>query len=277
MSHITNRQLIRFFGITFAFSWLLWVPAMLKSNGYPNLPDIVGLPGMFAPFGPAVAAFWLTWQQSGRAGAKQLWRRGWQLKFKKKWLIPALLLGPITTLVAVVLILLAGGEVGWGHAVPPLLIVPIFLLIYIQALSEEYGWRGYALDPLQSHFNALTASLILGVIWALWHLPLFFIEGSVQENIPLYEYILQTMVLAIFYTWLYNNTGGSVLIAALFHAVGNTASAAIPYWTTELGRWLDFGVLVVMAGIIIWYWGGRRLSRDVGDRARAIAAHPAER
>ena len=77
MNPITNRQLVQFFAITFAVSWLLWIPAVLKSNGFPGLPDIVGLPGMFAPFGPAVAAFWLTGRQSGKAGAKALWlRRG---------------------------------------------------------------------------------------------------------------------------------------------------------------------------------------------------------
>ena len=68
------------------------------------------------------------------------------------------------------------------------------------------------------------------------------------------------MVLAILYTWLHNNTGGSVLIAALFHASANTAAAAVPFWTTDLGRWLDFGVLVVTVGIIIWRWGWRHLS-----------------
>jgi len=262
MKPSNNPQLIQFLGVAFAFSWLLWIPALLKSNGYPDLPDIVGLPAMFAPFGPAVAAFWLTWRQSGKAGAKQLWLRGWRLNFQKKWLIPAVLLGPIATLLTATLIFLLRGEIPWEHAVPPQLIVPIFLLIYFtQALPEEYGWRGYALAPLQSRFPALTASLILGAIWAAWHLPLFFIEGTTQEVIPFHEYILQTMVLAIFYTWLYNNTDGSILVVALLHTASNTAAAALPFWTTVLGRWLDFGVLVVMAVIIIWHWGGRRLSR----------------
>jgi membrane protease YdiL (CAAX protease family) len=263
MKRTTNHQLTMFFGITFIFSWILWIPAVIKSNGFANLPDIVGLPGMFAQFGPALAAIWLTWRESGKAGAKQLWLRGWRLDFAKKWLIPTLLLGPIAALLAAALILLAGGAIAWEHGVPLLATVPIFLLIYFtQALPEEYGWRGFALDPLQSRFNALPASLILGAIWALWHLPLFFIEGTTQQAIPLYEFVLQTMVLAIFYTWLYNNTGGSVLIAALFHGVSNTATAAVPFWTTELGRWLDFGVLVVLAGTIIWYWGWRRLARN---------------
>lgn len=263
-----QNHLHQFFAITFAFSWLLWLLPLLKSNGFSELPEIVGLLGMFAPFGPAAAAFWLTWRESGKEGVKWFWRRGWQLNFSQKWLIPALLLGPLIALVTTALMLVMGRSIGWEYGVPPLMIVPIFLLIYItNALPEEYGWRGYALDPLQKRFNALAASLVLGAIWALWHLPLFFIEGTTQQAIPLYQFILQTMVLAIFYTWLHNNTGGSVLIAALFHASANTAAAAVPTWTTELGRWLNFGLLAVMAGIIVWQWGWRQLSRRLESAA----------
>ncbi len=263
MKEISNRQLIQFFGITFAFSWLLWLPQVLKFNGFSDLPDIVGLPGMFAPFGPAVAAFWLTWKESGKTGIKELWGRGWKINFKKKWLLPTLLLGPITALLAAAFIYLGKGAFSWDYGIPALMIAPIFLLIYFaNALPEEYGWRGYALDPLQNRFNALKASLVLGLLWALWHLPLFFIKGTTQAAIPLYQFILQTMVLAIFYTWLHNNTNGSVLIAALFHAVSNTAAAAIPFWTTDFGRWVDFGILLLISGIVLWRWGWQQLSRD---------------
>ena len=130
MKEISNRQLIQFFGITLAFSWLLWLPQVLKFNGFSDLPDIVGLPGMFAPFGPAVAAFWLTWKESGKTGIKQLWGRGWKINFKKKWLVPTLLFGPITALLAAVFIYLVKGAFSWEHGIPALMIVPIFLLIY---------------------------------------------------------------------------------------------------------------------------------------------------
>jgi len=256
-----KRELIQFFGITFGFSWLLWIPQVLKFNGFPDLPDIVGLPGMFAPFGPAVAAFWLTWRRSGKAGAKTLWLRGWQVNFSKIWLLPTLLLGPVTGLLAMAFIYVVEGNISWEYGVPLTNIVPLFLIIYfMNALPEEYGWRGYALDRLQENGNALGASLILGFIWAIWHLPLFFIEGTTQAAIPLYQFILQTMVLSIFYTWLHNNTTGSILIAGLFHAVSNTSAAAIPFWVSDLGRWGDFGILIILAAVIIWRWGWKKLS-----------------
>ena len=263
MEEISNRRLTQFFIITFAFSWLLWLPQVLKFNGFPELPDIVGLPGKFAPFGPAVAAFYLVWKQDGKEGPKTLWLRGWRLNFKKIWLLPTLLLGPVTALLTVVILIAVQGSFSWEYGIPAAMIVPVFLLIFFtNALPEEYGWRGFALDPLQKRTNALSASLILGAIWALWHLPLFFIEGTTQAAIPMYQYFLQTIVLAIFYTWLYNNTGGSVLIAILFHAVANTSAAVVPFWTTGLGRWINFGILIVTAVVILFIWGGKRLSRS---------------
>ena len=262
MEEISNRRLAPFFVITFAFSWILWMPQFLKFNGFPDLPDVVGLPGMFAPFGPAVAAFYLVWRQEGREGMRKLWRRGWRMNFRKVWLLPALLLGPLTALLTVFFLVIFQGSFSWEYGLPATMIIPIFLLIYFtNALPEEYGWRGYALDPLQKRTTALAASLILGSIWALWHLPLFFIEGTTQAAIPMYQFFLQTIVLSIFYTWLHNNTGGSVFIAIIFHATANISAAAIPFWTTELGRWIDFGILVVAAMVVIAVWGAKRLSK----------------
>jgi len=262
-----HKNLIQFFVLTFIISWILWIPSLLKSNGFPNLPDIVGLPGMFAPFGPAIAAFWLTWRQSGRMGVKKLWKRGWSLDFNKKWLLPAIFLMPMISLVTVGVITLMGNSIPWENGVPIPAIVPAFVFIYLlNALPEEYGWRGYALGRMLGHRSALTASLILGAIWGFWHLPLHFIEGSVQSNIPVYQFILQQMVLAIFYTWLFNNTRGAVSVAVLFHTMGNIMGAAVPFWTTEEGRWIGFGVQVVFAITIILIWGPKHLNRSLPDR-----------
>ncbi len=250
-----QKQLLAFFGITFAVSWLLWLLPVLKTNVAPGFPDIVGLPGMFAPFGPAIAAFWLTWRRSGRSGARELWSRGWRIDFERRWLGPTLLLGPLAVALTVAIVLLIGQPIDWEVGVPPLMIGPIFLLIYFtNALPEEYGWRGYALDPLQRSTTPLVASLVLGAVWALWHLPLFFIDGTTQQAIPMYQFLLQQMVLAILYTYLHNKTGGSVLIAALFHASMNTSAAAVPYWTTEIGRWIGFLVLLAFALVVVWRW-----------------------
>jgi hypothetical protein len=257
----TATDLATFFAITFGFSWLLWLLPLLRSNGV-DLPEAVGLLGMFAPFGPGVAAFWLVGRRAGREGTRNLWRRGWRADFDKQWLLPTLGLVPLVGLVTVAIVLASGGDIDWSVGVGPVMVVPVFVLIYLgNALPEEYGWRGFALDPLQERFSALGASLVLGLIWGLWHLPLVFIEGTTQAAIPFHEFVLQTMVLAVLYTWLHNNTGGSVLVAALFHASANITGAAVPTWTTTLGRWANFVVLLVVVAVVLWRWGPKRLAR----------------
>ena len=165
---------------------------------------------------------------------------------------------------------LVGLPIEWEFAPPWQALVPtFFVILLLNALPEEYGWRGYALGPMLNRSSALTASLILGLLWGLWHLPLHFIEGTVQSAIPVYQFVLQQMVLAIFYTWLFNNTRGAVSVSILFHAIGNIVGAAVPYWTTTLGRWIGFGVLVVFAIGILLIWGPRHLSRLSAGRYEA--------
>jgi membrane protease YdiL (CAAX protease family) len=263
-------HLVTFFALAFAISWLLWLPQVLDSAGLVQLPESVGILGMFAPFGPSIAALWLTGRQSGREEVRRLLKRGWSLGFDKKWLLPTFLLMPVVSLFTVAVMVLIGLSIEWEYGAPWQAWAPTFVLILLlNALPEEYGWRGYALGRMLRRGNALTASLILGLIWGLWHLPLHFIKGTVQSAIPVYQFVLQQMVLAIFYTWLFNNTRGAVSISILFHAIGNIAGAAVPYWTTRQGRWIGFAVLAVFAIGILIVWGPRHLSRSPEERYEA--------
>jgi membrane protease YdiL (CAAX protease family) len=83
--------------------------------------------------------------------------------------------------------------------------------------TEETAWRGFALPRLQKNHSALSASLILGLLWGLWHIPLFLIPGSAQEAYPFIGFILLILPTSILFTWIFNHTKGSVLIAGLFH------------------------------------------------------------
>jgi membrane protease YdiL (CAAX protease family) len=152
----------------------------------------------------------------------------------------------------------------WAALVPT-----FFIILLLNALPEEYGWRGYALGPMLNRSSAIMASLVLGLLWGLWHLPLHFIEGTVQSAIPVYQFIIQQMVLAVLYTWLFNNTRGAVSVAILFHAVANIVGAAVPYWTTDLGRWIGLAVLAAAMAVIVLIWGPQHLSRSVAGRYRS--------
>jgi uncharacterized protein len=128
--------------------------------------------------------------------------------------------------------------------------------------GEEFAWRGAALPRLQAKYNALTSSLILSAPWILFHLPLFFTKGSTQENMSFICYAVQLAATSILFTWLYNNTRGSVLLAYLMHAAMNT-------WTSffaidaanQFQGWILTGVFVTLAVIVVIGSGAENLSR----------------
>ena len=266
-SNNTNARkniLVKFFLIAYSITWLLQLPRVLADNQLAQVPEFLQSLSLIAPIGPFIAAFYLTAKAGGREGMKSLWKRGLDFTFEKKWLAIVFLVPVITSGLTILIINLLGGKILWElQPLPLMLAVPIFIVIFLtQALPEEYGWRGFALDRLQSRWNALSASLILGFLWGLWHLPLHFMSGTTQEIIPVAEFILKQMVGAIFFTWIYNNTNRNVFLAILFHAIWNVFGGLIPYWVTSQGRWVNFGVELILALIIVAAYGAKTLARD---------------
>jgi membrane protease YdiL (CAAX protease family) len=219
---------LKYFVIAFAFTWLFWWLAALGARDViPALPGLTAL----GAFGPLVAAVILTAQESGRAGLRSLLSRVVRWRVAPIWYAVALL-GPLAiTLAAMVL------EVAVLGVQPPslgvligelpstmltILVNGVYMLIFV-TLGEEVGWRGYALPALQARYSALLASLILGMVWALWHLPVFFNPDTSYSNLPFFLFLPFIVLVAVLITWLFNSTGGSVLMAMLFHAVLNTA------------------------------------------------------
>jgi len=247
------RDLLSFFLLAFALNWMLQLPRLMAVAGWISLSTgLSTMLGRVAVFTPAIAAFMLTAIRSGKSGVRTLWRCGWEVRFRKTWLLPALLLVPVSGVLIIGLLTVIGVSIPWEYSLSPTMLVPVALMIWmLGALPEEYGWRGYALDRLQAHLKPLPASLLLGVIWSTWHLPLHFIPGTTQAVIPFWEFSAQTIVLTVLYSWLHNETGGSVLIAGLFHASGNLTGAVIPYWTTGTGRWISFLLLLIPALLVV--------------------------
>ena len=256
----TRKELISFFVISFLWMWLINFVRILDARNVLTINPILSMVmGYIAVFGPGVAAFILTFRSSGKAGAKSLWKRGWQFDFKKIWLLPTILLIPVAAVLTLAIMNLLNISLDWEAALPLAMLVPIGLLIWLLgAYPEEYGWRGYALPRLLEKFSPLTASLILGAVWGIWHLPLHFIPTTTQFVIPVWQYLLLTLVLSVLYTWLYLGTNGNLFIASLFHASGNIAGALIPYWTSNIGRWVSFLILLVPAVVIAFRWQKNR-------------------
>jgi membrane protease YdiL (CAAX protease family) len=215
--------LIAYFVLAYAFTWAfhLAIPVF----GIPMDSSPAMLLYALGILGPCAAAVVVSAWSAGRRGVRELlatalrWRFGWVW-----W-------GFATLLIPVVYLLATGLSVATGGTAPsPLFNLAAWPLVAGQVvvmIGEEYGWRGFALPRLLERFGALGASLILGVLWASWHLPMFFVPGSPQYGSSFFAYLPMVLILTILMTLLYIRTGGSVLACMLFHASLNAAAFVI--------------------------------------------------
>ena len=145
---------------------------------------------------------------------------------------------------------------------PSPLFLPLYFLysfIFLGPIGEEFGWRGYALDQLQARWSGLTASMILGVLWGLWHLPLFWLAGTAHsDSLPLGWFVLSAVFLSILLTYLYNRTAKSLLAVMLFHQLVNFSLFLTPLAISPVAfAYLALLYGVAAGGLVIV--GGRRL------------------
>lgn len=197
------------------------------------------------PFVVAITVGWgfifvallMTWLTLGKDETVKLFKRFFLWQVHWKWYLVALLLLPALQVASVFL-------TSWLTRIPadfshPMIrdIVPLdaplfalvvpWLVFEILTNGEEMGWRGFILPRLQARYNALVASLIIGVIWGIWHLPKFLGTGTGSGG-SFFWFTVAHLALAVLYTWLYNNSHGSLLLVVLFHATGNTAAMFLP-------------------------------------------------
>jgi membrane protease YdiL (CAAX protease family) len=215
----TRIRVAAFFALAFAISWAVWIPTALVSDSSPSLALTLFPIGLF---GPAFAALALMAFFEGRVGVRRLvapvlkWRAG------VRW-YPIVVLGPaaIVWVAASLSTLLGTPTADFGSSQIPLAIPAYVLFLLVEAAGEEIGWRGYALPRLQANLSALTSALIVGVAWALWHLPLFFIAGLPQTFLPFVAFLVWIVSQSVIFTWVYNGTRGSLLFAIVLHAAIN--------------------------------------------------------
>jgi uncharacterized protein len=223
----TKRSpLAAYFAITFAFTWTILGLAILSARGIIALPISATVLVTVGTLGPTVAAFMAGWLESGRSGINALLAQTGRWRLSPIWYALAIFIPGLVILTAFFLWRLLDAP---SLPTPPAAAwfsIPILILaLLLPALFEEIGWRGYALPKLQAQSSALTASLFLGIIQAFWHLPIWFIPGMGFEGLPFLYYALLVTGLSVLAGWLYNSTGGSVLIVGLLHAAINSFPA----------------------------------------------------
>jgi hypothetical protein len=257
-----------FFLIAFGLTWFknaLLIFGILKppsSIGY-QFGTAPGILLLVLGFGPTIAAFVMTAITEGKPGVRALWRRFWNRNLSIKWLLVTLLVLPALLLVANFVSRTLDGQAYpfLDLANQPWMVIPVipqFIVAFIfNGMTEEFGWRGYALPRFQVRWNALTSSIVLGAIWASWHIPLWFVPGHPLSQRNFWEWALGMILLTIIMTWIFNNTKGSVLAAVLFHAMINTGIV----WCCG-SVWHYYGVELFAVILIVIIFGARNLVRQ---------------
>ncbi len=274
---IIRHPLVAFFVLAFAGAWIVWLPLVLAQNGVGLLPYTIPEVGPYplsyyfaalsAITGPTLAAFTVTAVTAGKAGLRQLLRRYVLWRVGVQWYLLVLVGLPLAQLVcssvslgvAPLTALIQKWPLIFTAYLPNVLIIVLAVQIW-----EETGWSGFALPNLQKHFGAVRACLVLGSLWALWHLPAFFVPGQIfDQKVGPTTMIVQMVLLIIFailiriiMTWVFNKTMGSLLIAILFHAALDASNSGSDFITHLLSRSQVAGYglgnfLAVVIGVVL--------------------------
>jgi len=251
-----RRSPLKFCLLVFAVSLPFWLADPLV--GHQLVPG-VPVTALIVVFCPSAVAVILVYRESNKAGVRGLLKRAFDYNRirAKIWYAPMLLLMPVVTI----------SSYGWMRwmgvplPIPQIRVVATLamsLAIFILALGEELGWSGYAIDPMQDRWGALPASILLGLVWAIWHIvPLLQVHRSPAW---IAWWCLGTVAARILIVWLYNNTGKSVFAAAVFHATVNVTWQLFPirgsYWDPRVN-----GVIMAIAAVVVvGVWGPQTLA-----------------
>ena len=264
-----SRHIWTFFAATFIWSWLCWGLAIVLGANMETGNGIILL--LLGVLGPMVMGITFTVLTGDTPARRDYWRRIVDVRrISWKWVAVIVFFALALNGMSSLLDLLTGG-VGatWGDVVVdatsnPLSILFTLLFATLIPFIEELGWRGYVLDRLQARHSALTSALILGAVWSLWHLPLFFVEGTYQAGLGLgtlefWLFFISIAPLTVVFSWAYNNTRRSILAIILFHGMVNFAGEVIALSPrADIFATVLWGVVAV--GVVA-IWGSKNLSR----------------
>ena len=261
----SHRSPLTYFVLTFALSIPFWIAGALSNfQIMPALP--VSALGILCPVSAAAI---LVYRANGRAGVVALLKRAFDFKrvSAKLWYLPTILLMPGIMVLSYGVMRLMGVMLPaprFALATPFIL----FVFFFIGAIGEELGWTGYAIDPLQDRFGALGGALLLGVVWAVWHfIPLLEAQRSAGF---IAWWSLGTVAYRVIITWLYNNTGRSVFVAVLFHAMINLTWQLFPINGSYYDPRVTGLISAIVVVILVIGWGPRTLVRTRNARAPGV-------
>jgi membrane protease YdiL (CAAX protease family) len=254
-----------YFALAFGLTWIIEIVWWLLGISLETALGQALL--ILAMSGPAIAAIGLTYLTQDEMGRRDYWLRIIDLKrISVRWYLVIFLFAPALYGLAALLDVFSGGSgATWGKTLAQLTIIPSLLTIFLTPFLEELGWRGYALDQLQSRWSALVSSLILSIAWALWHLPLSFSKGTYQHSLGVgslgfWTFMIGFIPVTLLFTWIFNNNCRSTLSAILFHCVLN---GSLELFTLTERAFTYSIILWYLAAIAITLiWGPNTLTRQ---------------
>ena len=259
LRHFVRRhRFSTFVTLTFVLTWLPWITVawMLRTGRPPIVATLVLIGG----FGPLFAAVFV----AAAGGDLRSWFRNLVDISAPLGVWTAAVLVPIALyLLALSVFQLFGGGFDRANVLPAAAVPAVVFATFIRGGLEEPGWRGLALPVLQRSTGAFWASIAIGIVWALWHVPLFLMPGSSQAGTPFWLYAPVVVGISVIASWLYNAAGGRVIVPVVFHTLSNAVSVTTATGVVGdevISQTVLLVVVWVIVAILVWRYGTERLA-----------------
>ena len=249
MKTVAKAPVLSFLALAYLLSWVCWLPLLFVGSEPGVFFRLLLIVGGLGPFAAAIINSRIAGLHSDFTGLLLKWR------VDLKWYVAALVLPVLVALIAYGVFVIADGTPMLSPETPPLYVYPLALL-FVMILGgglEEPGWRGFALPLLLKRYNPFVASVLVGIVWAFWHLPLFFAPMSSQSDLPFGWYFLNALALSIVFTWLFLKSSGSTVTAIVLHGGVNAVFTWYPGLSsipTPLGALHYYGPITVASWVV---------------------------
>jgi membrane protease YdiL (CAAX protease family) len=266
-SVVRRHPVISFVVLTYAITWTLWAPLVVFRGQIPGPLAFVLI--VLGSNVPSVLGILFVALLRGRSGVRILLGRLLRARIGLRWYLAAVALAVPALCAVWVSTLLGGPSPVVVTTISAVVVSFLFSIFPGSAVGEELGWRGFALPRLQARHSALAASLIVGAAWGIYHFPLFLLGSPIRPLALFLPFAIGSVIMSIFYTWMYNGTGGSLLIVVLLHATTNLPLTVV---YAPLGErvvpvfWLLDAMLAITAAVLIARTGAATLSRVRGKQ-----------
>ena len=254
-----NKSSLKFFLLVFLMSIPFWILGATTRDLTKILPIKLPISALMT-ICPLLVAVILVYKEQKTYGVKELLKLSFDFQEikDKKWYVPIVFLMPTIAALSYCYLKITGGIL-LEPSIPFLSVVIFFFVFLIGAIGEEVGWSGYVTAPLQKQYGAFKASIIIGVIWAIWHIIPY--SQAHQTPIWIFWQCLSTVFLRTIMVWIFNNTHKSVFAMILFHTTINISPHLFPSNGSHYDPFI-FSILIIIATIsITWLWGATTLTR----------------